>query len=123
MSVIRPVLEYACPVWHTCLPKYMSDSIEIIQRRALRTIYPGNSHDVSLEMSGLDTLLVRRDNTCRDYFRKMYIHVPSHKLYKRLPAARQVPYDMRCTNTLPVSLCRTNRFKNSFIPWSLSNLQ
>ena len=101
------------------VPKYMSDNIEIIQRRALITEDTGNSYDVCLEMSGLDTLLVRRDNICRDYIRQMSL--PSHKLYKLLPAARQVPYDMRCTNTLPVPLCRNNRFKNSL--WSLSNLE
>ena len=27
LSVVRPVLEYACPVWHTNLPKYLSDDI------------------------------------------------------------------------------------------------
>ena len=31
ISVVRPVLEYACPVWHTNLPTYLSDSIELIQ--------------------------------------------------------------------------------------------
>ena len=31
VSVIRPVVEYAFPVWHTNMPKYLSDSIEIIQ--------------------------------------------------------------------------------------------
>ena len=25
--VVRPVLEYACPVWHTNLSKYLSESI------------------------------------------------------------------------------------------------
>ena len=29
VSVIRPVLEYACPVWSTNLPKYLSDAIEM----------------------------------------------------------------------------------------------
>ena len=33
VSVVRPVLEYACPVWHTNLPQYLS--ILIIQKRAL----------------------------------------------------------------------------------------
>ena len=33
--IIRPVLEYACHVWHSHLPKYLSDSIETIQKRAL----------------------------------------------------------------------------------------
>ena len=27
LSVVRPVLDYACPVWHTNLPKYLSDNI------------------------------------------------------------------------------------------------
>ena len=27
VSVVRPVLEYACPVWHTNLPQYLSDNI------------------------------------------------------------------------------------------------
>ncbi len=33
LSVSRPVLEYACPVWHPHLPKYLSDSIEHIQKK------------------------------------------------------------------------------------------
>ena len=52
VSVIIPVLEYACPVWHTSLPKYLSDNIETIQKRCLRTIFPVHSfmtrHDQSL---------------------------------------------------------------------------
>ena len=32
VSVIRPVVEYACPEWHTNLPKYLSDNIEIIKK-------------------------------------------------------------------------------------------
>jgi hypothetical protein len=38
-SFIRPVLEYACPVWHFSLPVFLCDQIEQIQRRALKIIY------------------------------------------------------------------------------------
>ena len=38
---MRPVLEYACPVWHTCLQNYLSDNIEMIQRRYLKCIFLG----------------------------------------------------------------------------------
>ncbi len=31
VSVIRPVLEYACPVWHTNLNKHLTESIETVQ--------------------------------------------------------------------------------------------
>ncbi len=45
VSVIRPVLEYACPVWSTSLPNNLSDAIEMIQKRVLRSIYPGLHYD------------------------------------------------------------------------------
>ena len=45
ISVIRPVVEYACPAWHTNLPKYLSDNIELIQKRCMKTIFPGCSYD------------------------------------------------------------------------------
>ena len=41
---IRPVLGYACPVWHTSLPHKLSDQLEHIQRRALRIIVPHLSY-------------------------------------------------------------------------------
>jgi len=39
ISVIRPVLEYAVPVWHHLLTKTHTDSIESVQKRALSIIY------------------------------------------------------------------------------------
>ena len=36
-AFIRPVLEYACQLWHFSLPQYLADEIESDQRRALRT--------------------------------------------------------------------------------------
>ena len=39
-ALIRSVLEYCCPVWHNTLPVKLSDSIERVQKRALRIIYP-----------------------------------------------------------------------------------
>ncbi len=31
VSVIRPVLECSCPVWHTGLPDYLSLNIEVVK--------------------------------------------------------------------------------------------
>ena len=61
ISVVRPVLEYACPVWSTSLPKYLSDAIEMIQKRALRAVYPGLHYDDMLTLLGLKSLKDRRD--------------------------------------------------------------
>jgi len=38
-TVIRPVLEYACPVWHSSLTAAQAKSLESIQRRAMRVIF------------------------------------------------------------------------------------
>ena len=35
-SFIRPVLEYACPVWHTSLPKFLTDELEHIQETCVQ---------------------------------------------------------------------------------------
>ena len=60
VSVVRPVAEYACPAWHTNLPKYLSDYIEIIQKRCLKSIFPGFTYEDILQMVKLPTLHVRR---------------------------------------------------------------
>ena len=60
ISVIRPVVEYACPAWHTNLPKYLSDNIELIQKRCMKTLFPGCRYDAILEMTNLPTLHDRR---------------------------------------------------------------
>ena len=39
-TCIRPMSEYACQVFHNGLPKYLSEELEKIQRRALRIIFP-----------------------------------------------------------------------------------
>ena len=41
ISVVRPVVEYACPVWHTNLPIYLSDNIKMIKNRAVKAIFTG----------------------------------------------------------------------------------
>ena len=121
VSVIRPVLEYACPVWHTSLPMYLSDNIETIQKRCLRTIFPGHSYDEARSIYNLPTLFERRTKLWQSYFRKM--HNAGHKLNKLLPNQRNISYDLRTYNTLPVPLARTDRFRRSLIPWGLANWQ
>ena len=62
VSIVRPVLEYACPVWSTSLPTYLSDAIEMIQKRVLRSIHPGLHYDDILVLVSLQSLKKRRDN-------------------------------------------------------------
>ena len=42
-SIIRSVLEYACPVWHPGLTKKLSEDIECVQKRCLKLLFPALS--------------------------------------------------------------------------------
>ena len=35
---VRPFVEYACPVFHTALPQYLSEELERLQKRAIHII-------------------------------------------------------------------------------------
>ena len=121
ISVVRPVLEYACPVWSTSLPKYLSDAIEMIQKRALRAIYPGLHYDDMLTLLGLKSLKDRRDALCKTYFKRLLGN--NHRLNQLIPAQRVVPYELRDTNVYPITRTRTDRYKQSLIPWGLRHWQ
>ena len=54
-SIVRSVLEYACPVW-AALPKYLGDVIESVQKRALRIVLPNCHYDDALIQSGITAL-------------------------------------------------------------------
>ena len=120
-SIIRPVLEYACVVWHSSLPEYLHNDIEGVQKRALVIICGLNSYKRNLEISELTTLRDRRHKLCYQFFQDM--KNPEHKLYHMLPKERTANYELRHLNTLAVPFFRTNRYMNSFLPWALRNFQ
>ena len=66
LSVVRPVLEYACLVWHTHFQQYLSDNIEKIQKGALRCIFRGACYADIPSNIGLQTLKDRRDCICKE---------------------------------------------------------
>ena len=72
-SFVRPILEYACPVWHSSLSILLSDQIEHIQKRALRIILPNMSYRESLSMLKLPTLTERRELLCMRFYKKNVI--------------------------------------------------
>ena len=82
--MVRHVLEYACPVWHTNLPQYLSDNIEII----LKMYFPGLGYaDILIRV----TLNVTRDSICQKYFD---IKVGTHRLNNLLPDKRHTEYNI-----------------------------
>ena len=110
-TCIRPILEYACQVWHHSLPKYLSDQIERIQRRALRIIFPDCCCDTAMAHAGVLSLFIRRETICKRSFERMFTD-ESHKLHSLVPSNRDTEYSLR---GVVIPRCRTNRYANSFI--------
>ena len=121
VSVIRPVLEHACPVWYTNLNRHLTESIETVQKRALKCIYPGNEYADILFLTNLQCLKERRDSLCKKYFQK--IMETTHRLNYLLLRQRYNKYGVRTFNKYPLPEIRTNIYDNSLIPWGLFHSQ
>jgi hypothetical protein len=113
-TCIRPIFEYACPVYHNSLPKYLSDDIERLQKRALRIIYPWMPYTDSLEESGLPRLFERRQLLTCKLFNEI-TRDQSHNLRSLLPSENNCSYQLRRKRQLNVPRAKTDRFMNSFI--------
>ena len=70
-SLIRSILEYACPVWHSGLTLAQSNDIERVQMRCLRIIYPELSYCDALFISGLEKLNERRQSITVNTFQSI----------------------------------------------------
>jgi len=68
-TVIRPVLEYACPVWHSSLTAVQTKALESLQHRALRIIYEDSDYTMSLIRARFDTLESRREQLIERFFK------------------------------------------------------
>ena len=113
-TCIRPVSEYASQVFHNGLPEYLSDKLEKIQRRALRIIFPDLGYQEALKECNITTLHRRRQWLTERLFNEIKDNsLP--KLHGLLPPSNLSTVALRRKRAFNVPICRTNRFKNSFI--------
>ena len=123
ISFVRPVLEYATPVWSGGLSKGQCQMIEQVQKRACRVIlgaqYTG--YDAALTQCGLRRLEERRSRLCLSFAKSLQL--PSCRLNYLLPPKRHRAYNTRNGRTRETCNCRTNRFYNSPMPYLSRILQ
>lgn len=122
---IRPVLEYAAPVWHHLLTKSQTDQIEAVQRRAVRVIYNctyGMPYMSALYYADISSLANRREQLCRRFFKS--IQQPTSCLFHLLPPIRDpiVTSRLRNANKLPRLLSRTKKYQ-TFLSHALAHYQ
>ena len=104
ISKIRPVLEYASPIW-AGLPDYLQQEIERVQARSLRIL--------NLDRDCLPSLSHRRELATAREIKRIQME-QTHPCHSLLPDHRGYSYDLRQTNTFK-TLSKTKRHKQSFI--------
>ena len=113
-TCIRPTLEYACPVFHNSLPKYLSDDLEQLQKRVLRIIYPFQSYSEALKASGLPRLF--RPQGILDKKIVCGCRVKSKPQAAQFNARfEQLPIQSKAPTEFAFPRAKTDRFKNSFV--------
>jgi len=69
-AVVRPILEYACPVWHSSLTVAQVDALESIQKRAMRRMCKTTDHKLACIYLGIDDLHSRREHLTLSFFNR-----------------------------------------------------
>ena len=112
-TVIRPILEYACQVWHFNIPYSLSDDIERVKKSALKIIVPLLSYREGLQITGITSLQDRREHLCDQFFKQ---NLNNEKITDLLPVSFTSNYDLRLPRKFDNYICKTDRFKQSFLP-------
>jgi len=122
-SIIRPVIEYACPVWQSGLTIEQRGRLESIQRRALHIMSGSLDYELNCALYDIETISVRLDNLTKTFFNR--ISSPGDYLNYLLPGERpaEIVNKLRHPNKLDGIICKTERYFKSFLPYALRNYQ
>jgi hypothetical protein len=85
-SVIRLVVEYACPVGQSSLTSEQKDRLEMIQRRALFTVTGSSDYELQCVLCYFKPIKMRLDNLLRSFFNRL--RNPTDCLHCTLPDSR-----------------------------------
>ena len=105
-TCIRPVLEYACPVFHHSLPHYLCNELEMLQKRALRIMQPDLSYAEALVALDITSLYERRKALSNALFDQI-VRDQSHKLHDLLPPRNESIYCTRCQRYFKLPICKS----------------
>jgi len=117
MGYVRPICEYAAPVWHSKITAAQSDQLERIQKRACRIILGSKyaSYTQTLSRLNLQTLEDRRLHLCRQFAQKCLESERYSGWFPQNPNTHIM--SRRNTSTLDATKYRTNRYRDSAIPF------
>jgi len=120
-TVVRPSwnmhAQYGIPVCRSS-----RQTLEDVQRHALQIIAGNTLYTEACRMFDIQSLTDRRSELYRTLFRQI-VNNESHSLHCLLPPKRDtyLVSRIRSASTYPILRARPNRFKNSFLPYCLTN--
>ena len=96
VTLVRPLLEYCCPVSHSCLTISLSDKVERVQKRSMRIISPTLNYDAALIQAKCSPC----DSICTKTFDKL--RQPGSRLEHLVPPSRDFEHgrNLRHVNRL-----------------------
>ena len=111
-----------CPVWHSSLTVAQTKTLESLQQRAIKIIFPAVKDYMSLIFANVDTLESRREQLTERFFRQSVLR-KSSCLHYLLPDKRDsVITDRLChPKTFKPLLMKTEKFRKSFVPYCLKH--
>ena len=122
-ACIRPLSDYACQVFHSSLPEYLSEELEKIQQRALRIISPdlGYQEAPKVQHCNIATLHQRRQWLTERLFNEIKDN-SLHKLHGLFRPRNSSTIAFRRKRAFNLPICRTNRLMKSFIMHNAATL-
>ena len=125
VGYIRPLLEYAAPVWHSALTRSQTHQIERVQKRVLRLILgiQYQTYKTALSLAQLETLCHRWIRLCLQFAQSL---ANSPQFSHWLPLNNVISRSLRNRKPFKEVMCKTERFKNSpisFLTRLLNNNQ
>ena len=111
-TTVRPVAEFAVPLFNSLRIGRMSEDFEKFQRRILKTIFGyDRSYGELLEKENIEQLSPRGEDLCKKNAKKAY----QNKKYsdRWFPQRRACNYNMRRLEKFHIPKSLTNRMKNS----------
>ena len=113
---IRPIMEYATPVWHSSLSFAQSDNLELTQKCVCRILLGSKycNYKQALYDLELESLYDRRLNLCFKFILKTY---KSNKFNDWFPKSNRCHAMTLSTPIFDKHHGTTNRFQNSPIPF------
>ena len=118
ISYIRSILEQSCTVWHSSLTEENSNSLERVQKAAVKIILGNgyvNNYNDALIKADLQTLNDRRETLCKNFAKKCLNNEKTDDIFKKNKKIHKMK--TKNPNKYQIQHAYTERFKKSAIPY------